>query len=259
MPTTVVDPGAKDEIIAQLRREIAIRDARVAEAETRVQEVVYVASHDLVEPLRMVKSFLGLLERRTAGQLDERSLEFMAFAVDGADRMKILIDDLLRYSRAGSTDLNRRPIGLAELLTGASAKLRPLVAENEAVVTLDDDLPVLDVDPVAFEQLLHHLLANAVRFRPEERGNAVRVSAHRQDGAWSVVVADDGIGFDPAHTDRIFKPFQRLHARDEYPGSGIGLAICQRIAERHGARLTADSRPGKGARFELMLPDEVTK
>lgn len=245
--------GDRDAGLAALSE---IRDA-ADRTQDELREIAYVASHDLTEPLRMVTSYLQLLDRRTADALDERSREFMFYAVDGAERMKALIDDLLRYSRAGTVGLNAGPVDLHALLVEVLRDLEPAIADAAATVTVEPDLPTVAADRVQLGQLLQNLVANAVKFRPEDRGNHVTVSARRLEGtdAVEVVIADDGIGVDPGQAERIWRVFQRLHHREEYPGNGIGLAICRRIVERHGGSINHADRPGGGSAFRVCFPE----
>jgi light-regulated signal transduction histidine kinase (bacteriophytochrome) len=232
--------------------------ARVAALEADMQELVYVASHDLTEPLRMVTSYLGLLERRYGDELDDTARDFIGYAVDGAERMRALLDDLLRYSRAGGVEPARAPVDIAVVLEGVLRSLEPAIAEAGAEVTVRGPLPVLAADPVQVGQLLQNLIANAVKFHPPERGNHVVVSAERAEvaGSWRLTVADDGIGIAPRQQERIFQVFQRLHAREEFAGTGIGLAICRRIADRLGGVVLVRSAPGEGSAFTVVIPDE---
>lgn len=232
--------------------------ARIAALEADYQELVYVASHDLTEPLRMVTSYLGLLERRYGGQLDEAAGEFIHYAVDGAARMRALLDDLLRYSRVGGEEPVRRPVELTAIVEQVLRSLEPALADTGATVILDGPLPTLEADEVQLGQLLQNLIVNGAKFRPADRPNTVRVHAERDADAWRVVVEDDGIGLDPKHAERIFRIFQRLHAQDEYAGTGIGLAVCRRIAERMGGSIAVESAPGEGSRFMVAIPDLPT-
>jgi light-regulated signal transduction histidine kinase (bacteriophytochrome) len=233
---------------------VALR-ARIAALEADYQELVYVASHDLTEPLRMVTSYLGLLERRYATQLDDTAGEFIHYAVDGAARMRALLDDLLRYSRVAGEEPTRRPVDLELVVEQVLRSLEPALADTGATVTVDHPLPTLEADEVKLGQLLQNLIANAAKFRPVDRPNTVRVSAEREATSWRLVVSDDGIGIDPTHAERIFRIFQRLHAREEYAGTGIGLAVCRRIAERMGGTIAVESVPGEGSRFVVSVPD----
>jgi signal transduction histidine kinase len=243
--------------IGRLERELAERTAQLEDAERRLQELVYVASHDLNEPLRMVKSFLELLVRRNPDGLDERSREFIAYAVDGADRMKELIDDLLRYSRVGSGPMATADVDVADVLDGVARTLGPRFEQDGTTLHVDAPLLPVHADATQLAQLLQNLLANAAKFHPHGRGNTVVVSTEREPGAHAttIVVADDGIGIPEAQVERVFKPFQRLHSREEYEGTGIGLALCQRIAERHGGTITVTPTPSGGCAFRTTFPD----
>lgn len=222
-------------------RDVTEQDRLAAE----LQDFAYVASHDLGEPLRMVTAYLDLLQRRYGGQLDETADEFIGYAVDGAERMKEMIDALLAFSRVGTHDLQPVRFGLRDLL---ASQLRDGVALAEPA-----EVQVLG-DPALLAQLLAQLVDNALLFRATDREPAVTVTAVAADDGLRIDVADNGIGI-PAHQhDRIFKPFARLHGRDEYAGTGVGLALCRRIAERHGGRIGVTSQPGVGSVFSVWLP-----
>ncbi len=219
-----------------------------------LQQFAYVASHDLQEPLRMVASFTQLLQRRYAGKLGSDADEFIGYAVDGATRMQRMINDLLIYSRVNTRGTEFQPVALEETLSRASANLRAAIAETGAVVT-HDPLPVVPADPTQMEQLLQNLIGNAVKFHGDDPPR-IHVSVRRQRGEWLFAVKDNGIGIASEYQDRIFIIFQRLHSRDRYPGSGIGLAVCKRIVERHGGRLWVQSVPGKGSTFYFTIPEK---
>lgn len=224
---------------------VAGRDRSEAERlASELQEFAYIASHDLAEPLRMVTSYLDLLKRRYEGQLDETADEFIFYAVGGAQRMKGLIDGLLAYSRVGTHELRIADVDLAA------------VAEQVAGEDVSVEVPPLSVraDPVLIAQLLDHLVRNASTFRAADREPEVTVTAAAREGGTAVAVADRGIGIPEAQQERIFRPFARLHGPDDYPGAGMGLALCRRIADRHGATLSVRSQPGEGSVFELWIP-----
>ena len=215
-------------------------------------QFAYVASHDLSEPLRMVSSYLQLLRRRYHGQLDEDADEFIEFAVEGANRMRALIEDLLAYSRAGR-GAEPRPIDLGHVMADVLSSLAAAVADARAQVSVGS-LPTVLGDRLALAQVLQNLVANALKFRsgPSAR---VWISAERvHNGMWRVTVADDGIGIDPRHRDRVFKMFQRLHDREAFEGTGIGLAICRKIIERQGGEIRVDGREGGGSVFSFTIP-----
>jgi PAS domain S-box-containing protein len=217
-----------------------------------LSQFAYVASHDLQEPLRMVASYVQLLQRRYRGKLDADADEFIHFAVDGANRMQRLIHDLLAYSRV---DTRMKPTQIVESATAfdqAVANLRAAIAEHHAEITRDP-LPSVRGDATQLAQLLQNLIGNAIKFKGD-RTPRVHVSAKVEQGQWVFTVRDNGIGIDPRYFDRIFAIFQRLHSREEYPGTGIGLAICKRIVEGHDGRIWVESEPGAGTAFHFTMP-----
>jgi PAS domain S-box-containing protein len=240
--------------VRQRRRAEASLAATVRELERSNQELAqfaYVASHDLQEPLRMVTSYLQLLERRYTEQLDNDAHEFIGYAVGGARHMKELINDLLEYSRVGSRAEPLQPVDLEEVFRRALAHLAPSIEELGARVTRDP-LPTALADDSQLEQVFLNLLSNALKFRGPAAPR-IHVSARRLDGTWRFSVADNGIGIEAQFFERIFVLFQRLHTREHYPGTGIGLAICKKIVERHGGRIWVESEPGKGTTFHFTL------
>ena len=232
--------------------------ARTAEELTRsnleLEQFAYVASHDLQEPLRMVASYLQLIERRYRGQLDSDADEFIGFAVDGAKRMQVLIHDLLEYSRVGTRGKAFESTDCAAVLEEVIANLHVAILESEAAVT-HDALPVVLADPIQLTQLLQNLIGNAIKFRRPEAPVQVHVTAAHEGAEWVFSVRDNGIGIPAGQAERIFNIFQRLHTRDQYPGTGIGLAICKRIVERHGGRIWVESQPEHGSTFFFTIPD----
>lgn len=241
------------EIVERKRAEKAL--ARKAQELTRsnadLEQFAYVASHDLQEPLRMVSSYVQLLARRYRGKLDADADEFIYYAVDGAKRMKALIDSLLRYSRVrtGGKPFERTDSG--EVVGEVLANLRLAIEESGACVTCDP-LPIVTADPTQLGQVFQNLVGNALKFRGDGQ-TKVHIAAERGDGEWIFSVQDNGIGFDPQYSDRLFRVFERLHSRAEYAGTGIGLAICKSVAERHGGRVWADSEPDKGSTFYFTI------
>jgi PAS domain S-box-containing protein len=233
-------------------RNTAVRTAReLARSNRDLEQFAHVTSHDLKEPLRMVTGFMGLLSEQYAGGLDEKGREYIRFATDAARRMQRLIDDLLEYCRIGGGD-SPEPVPLGEALDGAVANLGVAFKESGAVLTRDP-LPTLRVNRVEMIQLFQNLISNALKFR-SDRPPAVHVGARRLDGAWEFSVRDNGIGIDPAYRDRLFKLFQRLQPAEDYPGSGVGLAICKKIVEQHGGEIRVESAPGGGSVFSFTLP-----
>ena len=200
----------------------------------------------------MIASYTQLLARRYKGKLDSDADEFIGYAVDGATRMQRLINDLLAYSRVTTQGNVFEPVDCNGLLEEVLSNLRVAVEESRAVVT-HDPLPTVMADGGQLGQLFQNLLGNAIKFRGEEPPN-VHLSAERRTGEWLFSIRDNGIGVDPQYAERIFVIFQRLHDRQEYPGTGIGLAICKKIVERHGGRIWMESQLGRGATFYFTLP-----
>ncbi len=229
------------------------RTDELVRSNSDLERFAYVASHDLQEPLRMVASFVQLLQRRYSGKLDADADEFIGFAVDGALRMQSLINDLLSYSRVGTNTAPFVPADLEDVLAGVLRGLEPAIREARAVVT-HERLPTVTCDPTQIGQVFQNLIGNAVKFRREEPPR-VHVSCRRAGGAWEFCVTDNGIGMDPAYFDRVFVIFQRLHPHSDYQGTGMGLAICKRIVERHGGRIWVESAEGRGSKFCFTLRD----
>lgn len=233
------------------------KTAELERSNTELEQFAYVASHDLREPLRMVTSYMALLERRYGDRLDQDARDFIAFARDGAQRMDRLVLDLLEYSRIGRIAPPKETLTLRQIVDDA---VRPLQAQTEAeggAVRVQDGLD--DLPPVfgcrdELARLVQNLVANALKYHHPDRPPLVTLSARRDGAAVVLSVADNGIGIDPQYFDRIFMIFQRLHTREQYPGTGIGLAICKRVAEQHGGRIWLESTPGQGSTFHVRLP-----
>jgi signal transduction histidine kinase len=217
-----------------------------------LERFAYVASHDLQEPLRMVTSYLQLLERRYKDKLDGDALEFINYAVDGSNRMKTLISDLLSYSRVGTRGKEIALTDCEEVLGRVLSNLQVAIEESGGSVT-HDPLPSLMADDVQLESLFQNLIGNALKFHGKQPPK-IHVGVEQKGKEWVFSVSDNGIGIDPQYFERIFIIFQRLHNRQEYPGTGIGLAISKRIVERHGGRIWIESQPGKGSTFFFTLP-----
>jgi signal transduction histidine kinase len=256
-------PAAADPALLHVMGQIGVQLGRVVERQRARGELersnadleafAYVASHDLAEPLRSVAGFVALLERQYADHLDDRAREFIAYAIDGVERMQRMIDDLLLYARAGTTDLRVERVGAAELVAAALRDLETAVAERGAVVEVGE-LPVLRGDPGQLQRVFQNLLGNAIKFTAPGVAPRVTVSGRTADGV-EIAVADNGIGIDPAQVERAFEMFARIPGgAAEHQGTGLGLAISRRIVERHGGRLWVEPNAGGGSVFSVALP-----
>ncbi|WP_018503854.1 HAMP domain-containing histidine kinase [Parafrankia discariae] len=237
----------------QARRRIDAQAEDLRRSNTDLEQFAYVASHDLQEPLRKVVSFCQLLQRRYTGQLDDRADQYIGFVIDGATRMQKLIQDLLAFSRVGRGDEPMRAVELDRVYGGAADSLDLAAREAGARLTRDP-LPAVTGNAAQLEMLLTNLLGNAIKFRHPDRAPTVHVGADRDGDLWRITVTDNGIGIEPQYADRVFVIFQRLHARDEYPGTGIGLAMCKKIVEYHGGRIGIDDQYSDGTRMWFTLP-----
>ena len=236
----------------QTEKELARRAEELARSNADLQQFAYVASHDLQEPLRMVASYTQLLAKRYHGKLDADADDFIAFAVDGAHRMQVLINDLLSYSRVGTRGKEFAPTNSESVLEEVLLNLKTAIEEAHAVIS-HDPLPTIPVDSTQLSQVFQNLIGNALKFHGREPPS-IHVSCQQEVSEWRFSVRDNGIGIEPQDVDRIFVIFQRLHAGREYPGTGIGLAITKKIVERHGGRIWVVSEPGKGSTFTFTIP-----
>jgi PAS domain S-box-containing protein len=253
----IADAAGRITGAATIARDVS--ESRRTEEELRrsneeLEQFAYVASHDLSEPLRVIAGFVDLLARRYQGKLDADADRFIGFTVAGVERMQAIIDDLLAYSRAGRTALELVEVDTAVLIREVLQALAPSIAEHRASVEVGG-LPRVWGEPTLLRQLFQNLIANAVKFADSERAR-VRISAVREHERWRFDVADNGSGIDPRHAKRIFEMFQRMHGR-EVPGTGIGLSIAKRIAERHGGRIWVVPAAGGGSVFRVTIPDHV--
>ncbi|WP_433505352.1 sensor histidine kinase [Pseudonocardia halophobica] len=266
-PRELVELGADVEAMrSHIRREVdelqeanAQLDDRTRDLERSnrdLEQFAYVASHDLQEPLRKVSSFCQLLQRRYGGKLDERADQYIEFAVDGAQRMQRLINDLLAFSRVGRTTTGFEPVDLGRVARAAAAQLASAAEETGGEVVIDEGLPTVPGDPSLVQQLLMNLIGNGLKFHRADVPPVVRIGAVRRGDEWEISVSDNGIGIEPEFDDKIFVIFQRLHGRDVYAGTGIGLALAKKIVEFHGGRIWVDhGEPDEpGTTIRLTLP-----
>ncbi len=243
------------EVTAQQAADLDAQAGELRRSNAELEQFAYVASHDLQEPLRKVASFCQLLEKRYGDQLDERGLQYIAFAVDGAKRMQVLINDLLTFSRVGrSSELTER-LPLEQSLDAALNALSVAIEDADAVIERPEQLPEVTGDPTLLAMLWQNLIGNAIKFRAPGRVPVVQITAGPQpDGGWQFAVTDNGIGIPPEFAEKVFVIFQRLHGRGVYPGTGIGLALCKRIVEQHGGEMHLDTTYPDGTRIVFTLP-----
>jgi PAS domain S-box-containing protein len=235
--------------------QLTVKAEQLSRSNAELEQFAYVASHDLQEPLRMIASYTQLILRRYGDRFDGDAREFMDFIVDGATRMKQLIEDLLAYSRVGTHGKAFRPTDSGAAVQKALANLRAAIESSTGTVT-HDPLPTINADEFQLVQLFQNLIGNALKFKGAETPR-VHISVNEQADTWTFGVKDNGIGIDGEYFDRIFMVFQRLHSRTDYPGTGIGLAICKKVVDRHGGRLWIESGVGSGSTFWFTVPKKV--
>lgn len=239
---------------ADLERRVHERTQELSRSNEELRQFAYVASHDLQEPLRTVGSYAQLLAKRYRGQLDSDADEFVRYMVDGVTRMHVLLNDMLAYSRVTDSEAKTlRGVDSGDILKSALMNLEAAIKESDAVIT-STDLPMVIGDDVQLTQVFQNLIANSIKYRRTARPE-IHVSAEEMDGNWHFSVHDNGIGIEQKYWERIFGIFKRLHGR-ELPGTGMGLAICKKIVERHGGRIWVESKPGEGSNFQFTLPPE---
>jgi PAS domain S-box-containing protein len=244
------------DITARRRSEEALKQQaeELARSNHELEQFAYVASHDLQEPLRMVSNYTQLLGRRYRDRLDGDAQEFIDFAVDGAKRMQALIHDLLQYARVGTRGKEFKPTPANRVVEDALANLAGAIDESGAEIRVEA-LPTVSCDSTQLTQVFQNLIGNALKFRRQDSKPIVQISARLDPTGWRFIVADNGIGIEPKYFERIFQMFQRLHGREQYEGTGIGLALCKKIVERHGGQITVASELGHGTTFSFVLPD----
>lgn len=226
--------------------------ASLKQSNEDLEQFAYIASHDLQEPLRTIHGFTQLLSERYKEQLDKQGQEFIGFVTDGANRMQTLIQDLLKYSRIQAQEVNPVPVNAEEVLNEILKHLRMAIEDKQTSIT-HDPLPIIQTDRSHFQHLLQNLITNAMKFHGPKPPH-IHVSAEERSDGWIFSVQDNGIGIGSEYFERIFLPFKRLHTREEYQGTGIGLAICKKIVERRGGRIWVESEAGRGSKFSFTLP-----
>lgn len=236
----------------QTEQELARKVEELARSNRDLEQFAYVASHDLQEPLRMVAAYTQLLAERYRGKLDADADKFIGYAVEGAIRMQTLVLDLLAFSRVGHNPSNGKTSDCNHVVAEALLNLKAAIEESGAVVTYGD-LPPVVAEHTQLLQVFQNLIGNAIKFRGKEE-LTIRVSAERQDSQWRFDIVDNGIGIAPEYHEVIFAIFQRLHARGEFTGNGVGLAICKKIVEQYGGRIWVESAPGQGCTFHFTMP-----
>jgi PAS domain S-box-containing protein len=241
------------EELARIKAGLERQTAELKRSNVELAQFAHVASHDLSEPLRTVSRYVQLLDNRYRGRLDDDADEFIGYAVEGAARMQALVNALNAYSTLGSAEHEPVPVNGSQVVAQTIDSLAAQIADTDAVVTFDD-LPTVPGDPRQLAEVFQNLISNALKF---VKGGPPRihVSAERMDGSWCFTVADNGIGIKPEHRTRIFEMFRRLHSRDQYGGTGIGLTICRKIVTRHGGRIWVEDSPGGGTMFRFTVPD----
>ncbi|WP_169948710.1 ATP-binding protein [Microbispora sp. H11081] len=250
--------GMRRRIMSEWRSSVEARQQLAEQAEElkrsnrELEQFAYVASHDLQEPLRKVASFTQMLEQRYSDRLDDRARQYIGFAVDGARRMQLLINDLLDFSRVGRVGAERVEMDTGDALAAALRNLDSRLSDTGATVT-HDDMPKTVGNSTLLTQLFQNLISNGLKFRSDEPP-LIHIGVRRDGDMWEFSCADNGIGVEPKYADRIFLIFQRLHPRDVYPGTGIGLALCRKIVEYHGGRIWLDTNESAGATFRWTLP-----
>lgn len=238
--------------LREMNRELEKRNSELAASNIELEQFAYIASHDLQEPLRMVTGFLGQIEKRYSDNLDDKGREYIHYAVDGASRMKQIIFDLLEYSRVGKKAVKYETFAVGDVIDEVITLNKPMFAENKVTI-FKSEMPTITAGKTLIRQVFQNLLANAVKYRNPETNTQIAIDYRETPEFWEFSVSDNGIGIKSDHLDKIFVLFQRLHSRDQYSGSGIGLSVCKKIVESHGGRIWATSEPGGGSTFYFSL------
>jgi light-regulated signal transduction histidine kinase (bacteriophytochrome) len=245
--------------LRELNEQLDRKAIALANSNAELERFAYVASHDLQEPLRMVSSFLQLLQRKYSDQIDELSSKYIDFAVDGAERMKQLINDLLEYSRISLQGYALESVDVEEVVAEVQSLMAARITDTKAVLEIGE-MPIIHANRIAVQQLLLNLVSNALKYHEKGSIPVVRINCEENLLEWKFTVTDNGIGIDKAFQEKIFIIFQRLHNREEYAGTGIGLAICKKIVDHLQGRIGVDSRPGQGSTFYFTIPRrEITE
>jgi light-regulated signal transduction histidine kinase (bacteriophytochrome) len=239
-------------ILNELNEKLKIRAEELADSNVELERFAYVASHDLQEPLRMVSSFLQLLQKKYEPQLDETANKYISLAVDGANRMKRLINDLLQFSRVTSTAIALKPVDTNEIMQELNELFKAKIQACNGNLVFEN-MPIVNADKTQMTQLLQNLISNALKYKGD-RNPMIKISAKENEKDWVFLIEDNGIGIDPKFFEKIFVIFQRLHNKDEYSGTGIGLAICKKIVERFNGKIWVESEPAKGSKFYFSIP-----
>jgi light-regulated signal transduction histidine kinase (bacteriophytochrome) len=254
---TPVVPRSKEDVlgnaIVEMKASLEKYTSELKSSNEELERFAYVASHDLQEPLRMVSSFLHLIEKKMEPRLDAATSQYISFAVDGAERMKALIQDLLEYSRVGTNKDSFRDVDCNEIVRTVTSYFNLPVSESNARIITIGRLPVIKAVPAQLLQLFQNLVGNALKYR-SELPPEIEIRCADSGGFWRFTVKDNGIGIDPRFYEKIFIIFQRLHNKTEYSGTGIGLSICKKIVEKHGGTIGVESEPGKGSTFYFTIP-----
>jgi PAS domain S-box-containing protein len=249
-----------EEAMKQLNRDLESTIAKVEEANDNLKKFVYVASHDLREPLRKITSFGELLKNSLDGKICEDETENLNYMIDGAERMSQMIEGLLSYSRVSTKGQTSQAVDLSELIEQLKGlELSVLIDEKKVTLEIPQDLPYVEADPVQIRQLLQNLIANGIKYQKKDSKPCITITSRpADDGMVRIEVADNGIGIKPEYQSEVFKMFRRLHSRNEYEGTGIGLSVCKKIVERHGGRIGVESEYGQGSVFWFAIPAAKT-